>query len=910
MRRLLRRRGADRLRVAFLVLNLDGMGGTSRSAITQAGALAERHDVTLLSVTRTADAPHYPIDPRVEVRHLADLRTPHPDGLEKRPSVLVPARWDGQFSALTDAALAEALPGLDVDVLVTVTPALLAVAVQLVPDEVAVVHQEHRSSADRVGGMEPLLSFAPRADAVALLTEASASWLAHELGPVAPELVVVPNPLPPLPQPRSALDQRLVVAAGRLVAEKQFVHLVRAFGQLVDRGLADGWRLRILGDGPLREELVAHVAKAGLADRVELPGAVDDMTAEWAAASVCALSSRTEGFPLVAQEAMSAGVPVVTYDCPSGPRELVEHEVSGLLVAAGAKAGLTAALGRLLADEVLLRRLGQGAHEAARAYAPEAVAARWEELFGRVAGRRAGRTRVEAAAAGPRPPRLPLPRHTQERAPGVAVPLVTPEEARGEALGLLLDAVAGLDDWFVVPPHGADPATVVVPAEHRATVLSRLADAPAHLSLLDPGDRGWPERRLPVAEMVALQARAMTPRLALEPWPRGDDGRPSHLRGAGAWLELWDRDGDRLVAPRPPAYDASVPPRAATARVPVHGREVPTLPVMAEPRVDECRFPVDVVYTWVDGDDPAWNAAREARLAEAGHAGQRREASGQARFRSRDELRWSMRSVHLFAPWVRTIHLVTAGQRPAWLTDEAMASGRVRLVDHREILPASALPTFSSQAIETALHRVPGLAEHFVYLNDDVFLGRPLQKETFFSPGGDFAAFVGEGLVGLAPEDGGAAGEPKPFLQAARNNRRLLRDELGATLTRVMAHSPHPHRVSVLAEVAERYADAVAATAHAPFRSPTDVSMLSSLAQHHGLATGTAFEAHAEHAFIDLSNARVERQLRQLRARDKDFFCVGDHHDFAVDAERVDALLADFLDLYFPVPAPWERPGG
>ena len=93
-----------------------------------------------------------------------------------------------------------------------------------------------------------------------------------ELGATAPELVVMPNPLPIAPQPRSPLDSRTIVSAGRIVAEKQFIHLLRAFEQVADD--APGWRLRILGDGPLREELLAHAAKAGLADRVELPGAV------------------------------------------------------------------------------------------------------------------------------------------------------------------------------------------------------------------------------------------------------------------------------------------------------------------------------------------------------------------------------------------------------------------------------------------------------------------------------------------------------------------------------------------------------------------------------------------------------------------------------------------------------------
>ena len=113
---------------------------------------------------------------------------------------------------------------------------------------------------------------------------------------------------------------------------------------------------------------------------------------------------------------------------------------------------------------------------------------------------------------------------------------------------------------------------------------------------------------------------------------------------------------------------------------------------------------------------------------------------------------------------MRRIFLVTAGQRPSWLADDE----RITLVDHRDILPADALPTFNSQAIETSLHRIPGLAEHFVYVNDDVFLGRPTRPELFFSPGGAAAAFVGDASIGLP----GSA--DKPFLHAAANNRALL----------------------------------------------------------------------------------------------------------------------------------------
>lgn len=873
------RRRSSRLSVAFLVFNLDGMGGTSRSAITQANALARRGnvDVRLVSITRSADAPHYAIDPGVAVDHLTDARTPDPRA--QRPSRLVPKRWDAQFSELTDDAMA-ALRDLDVDLVITVTPALMAAAVQLLPSTTTVIHQEHRSSADRVGGMEPLLAFAPRVAAVALLTRSTADWLRAELGAAAPELVVMPNPLPIAPQPRSDLTSRTIVAAGRIVPEKQFIHLVRAFEEIAPD--LPGWRLRILGDGPLRPELVAHAAKVGLADRIELPGAVADMAPEWARAAICALSSKTEGFPLVAQEAMSAGVPVVTYDCPSGPRELVEHGVSGLLVGAGAKAGLAAALHQLAGDPLLLEHLGAGALDASRSYDADTIASQWEALFTRL-------------AAGDVPPASPSVPFTREGMP-VPVPLITPTQARTEALRLAVAAAASAGaGWFVIPTHDRPAPTVVVPAPDRATVLAALTDVPDHFSLLDPGDRGWPARRLPARELVAVLTNAAPNRIVLEPWPRSE-GRRSFLgEDAGVEIEFWDRLPDgTLVAPRPNRWTAAVPPGTPLASVEVAGVEVPTLELMAAPTPFDVSFPIDAVYTWVDGDDPSWNAARADRAG----ADARKESAGDARFRSRDELRYSLRSLHLNAPWVRRIFLVTAGQRPSWLAED---DDRITLVDHREILPADALPTFNSQAIETSLHRIPGLAEHFVYVNDDVFLARPTRPELFFAPGGAAAAFVGEASIGLP----GTA--DKPFLHAAANNRSLLEETFGVEITQVMAHTPHPHRVSVLAEISDRFPDAIDRTARSSFRSSSDVSMLSNLAQHYGLITGSAFAGTAQHAFVDLSNARVERQLKQLRARDHDFFCVGDHHDFAVDAEAVDAMLARFLEDYFPVPAPWER---
>ena len=199
---------------------------------------------------------------------------------------------------------------------------------------------------------------------------------------------------------------------------------------------------------------------------------------------------------------------------------------------------------------------------------------------------------------------------------------------------------------------------------------------------------------------------------------------------------------------------------------------------------------------------------------------------------------------------------------------------------------------------------MPDLAEHFVYLNDDFFLGRPLGPEAFFNPAGLAAVWFSPNTIGLDETP-----DAPPYLKAAWNNRRLLRDAFGAVVTDNLAHAPYPHRRSVLEEIEQRFPAEVAATAQAPFRSDTDLSMLSSFAQHYGLLTGRAYAGESERAYINISNSDLEWQLKNVLERRQDFLCLADHHDHALGAERLDRTLAEFMATYFPVAAPWEREG-
>ena len=137
---------------------------------------------------------------------------------------------------------------------------------------------------------------------------------------------------------------------------------------------------------------------------------------------------------------------------------------------------------------------------------------------------------------------------------------------------------------------------------------------------------------------------------------------------------------------------------------------------------------IDFIIPWVDGSDPAWV---ESYNQYSYMEDKRFNATGE-RFRDWGLLRFWFRAVEQYAPWVRTVHFVTCGQVPSWLNRK---HPKLHLVNHDDYIPAKYLPTFSSHTIELNLHRIDGLAEHFVYFNDDVFLSAPVKPSDFFMNG-------------------------------------------------------------------------------------------------------------------------------------------------------------------------------
>lgn len=147
---------------------------------------------------------------------------------------------------------------------------------------------------------------------------------------------------------------------------------------------------------------------------------------------------------------------------------------------------------------------------------------------------------------------------------------------------------------------------------------------------------------------------------------------------------------------------------------------------------------IDFVITWVDMNDPDW---QEDFIRYSGKTGNSKNGISPARFRDYGFLKYWFRGVEKFAPWVRKIHFVTSGQKPDWLDER---NPKINLISHKDYIPEQFLPTYNSVVIERYIHRIPGLANHFVYFNDDFFIINTIERERFFRNGlpCDIAAFL------------------------------------------------------------------------------------------------------------------------------------------------------------------------
>ena len=195
-----------------------------------------------------------------------------------------------------------------------------------------------------------------------------------------PNMSVIPNAAIPLSSEHSDCLSRRVIAVGRLDYQKGFDRLIKAWKLVFDKGLTD-WHLDIFGQGEWKDYLNGIIQENNLGNCVTVNAPVSDIAAQYTSSSLLAMSSNYEGFPMVMIEAMSCGLPVVTFDYKCGPRDIITPEVNGLIVPNGDIQAFADALVRIMKDTEMRSRMGREALRVTERYSLETVMKSWNNLF-------------------------------------------------------------------------------------------------------------------------------------------------------------------------------------------------------------------------------------------------------------------------------------------------------------------------------------------------------------------------------------------------------------------------------------------------------------------------------------------------------------------------------------------------
>ena len=373
------------MRIGFVIFSL-GVGGAERVASTLVNEWARRGEqITLLTID-SQDRDFYPIDARVQ-RVAMGLNSP---SKKWRYSVANNARRIRLLRAFAHSS--------KFDVMVSFgdkTNVLLLLATRGL--KIPVIVAEHNNPRKwNIGVIAEYLRrlLYPRASAVVVLTSEIAEW-AHEI--VGRETIrVIPNPVGEqclhVSQPIVRLDHHFVVGMGRMAVEKGFDLLLQAFALSVESN--PDWSLRLVGQGPEQQRLGNLAAQLGIHHAVRFEPVTRDPERILRESDLFVLSSRTEGFPMVLLEAMACGLPVVSFDCVSGPRAMIRHGVDGLLVPPEDVDALAKAMARLMGDERERRRLAERAVEVTDRFGLPRVMAMWSEVLA-AASQGKNRTKVE-----------------------------------------------------------------------------------------------------------------------------------------------------------------------------------------------------------------------------------------------------------------------------------------------------------------------------------------------------------------------------------------------------------------------------------------------------------------------------------------------------------------------------------
>ena len=355
------------MKIAYIVNGMYNSAGMERVLTVRANSLCNLFDITFITKAQGNRPDYFPLDKTIHRIDIAEV-VPYREGLEK---CLLENKYDITVST----------GGSEFYFLYKIKDG---------SKKIFEFHFSYDISQVWMGGIKnPVkrkvlaelqkfrrIYIAKRYDKVVVLTKTDCEKWRRWLGNVT----YIYNPLTISSKEKSVMKNKVAIAVGRLNYQKGFDYLIDAW-ELVHNSFPD-WKLNIYGDGVLKEQLTMQITSRGLTASIMLCGATDDIISRYCESSIFVLSSRDEAFGLVLTEAEACGLPIVAFDCPSGPRELIEDGGNGFLVRpVGNIEQLANRIIKLISDASLRQKMGQRSYELSQKFSIENISKEWIQLY-------------------------------------------------------------------------------------------------------------------------------------------------------------------------------------------------------------------------------------------------------------------------------------------------------------------------------------------------------------------------------------------------------------------------------------------------------------------------------------------------------------------------------------------------
>ena len=373
------------MRIVYCLDQIDASGGLERITVAKANALSKFNENHVYIVVAFHRKDRYQLDKNVQ---LINLDVPYYDDFYKGKigRLFFLFRMRKRHKLLLEDALNQIFPDIVIAVGKSEKLFLPRLKLRSRPVLIREIHfTKYYRSLDAVRGIDRLFAKIHeffdyglsiwKYDRIIVLTKYDKENYWSNI----PRVIVMPNPLVQVAGDLSDLTKKVVIAVGRLVYAKNFRSLISSWADVSMRH--PDWILEIYGEGPLREELQKQILELRLQDTVFLKGYSSDIMQAMHNSSVLVSSSLYEGFALVLIEAMSIGLPVVSYDCPTGPRDIIEDGENGFIVPLNDEETLSEKICWLIENEPERKIMGKHAHETSKRYSLDSIINHWMNLF-------------------------------------------------------------------------------------------------------------------------------------------------------------------------------------------------------------------------------------------------------------------------------------------------------------------------------------------------------------------------------------------------------------------------------------------------------------------------------------------------------------------------------------------------